>query len=78
MRKPLVRQKKKSPVVVLQTCPVRGLACTDDARRLNAAVMDAVETYRQLVLAENVNKLREDAAAASAEGLDIRTLEDGN
>ena len=78
MREPLIRKKGRCPVTVLQTCPVRGLVCCDDARRLNSAVMDAVDLYRRLVLAEGVNKIREDAAAAPAEGLDIRTIEVDN
>ena len=74
----MIRQKRRGPVTVLQTCPVRGLACTTDARRLNAAVMYAVETYRQQVLADSVQKLREDAASAPSDGLDIRKLDDGD
>lgn len=77
MRKPLVKQHRRSSgVLVLQTCPVRGLICNDTARKLDEAVRPAAEAYRQLVLAESVDKIRKLADAMPVDELDIRTTDE--
>lgn len=77
MRKPLVRQeRRKSGVMLLQSCPVHGLVCGETPRRLDEAVSAAIEVYRRQVLAENVNKIRKLADAMPVDGLDIRTTDE--
>jgi len=77
MRKPLVRhERRKSGVMLLQSCPVHGLVCSETARRLNEAVDAAIEVYRRQVLAENVNKIRKLADAMPVDELDIRTTDE--